>query len=214
MKKYRRWQRILILSLLSFSVCAPIVFVSRRFKILTSFGQKEFVEDSPSVKHITDVLRLNSIEQEAAEGLKGPELDVFKDKDFSSVVRRSSNEYRDSDHFGNAQDDSELLEANETNEIGKDEHQIQQTIIKMNSSEKEQLNQEIVRDDQRLQSRPFRVVDEKVKQMRDQLITAKAYLSFARPGSTSRLMKALRARIRELERVVDEASRDSDLPRR
>lgn len=76
----------------------------------------------------------------------------------------------------------------------------------------EQFNQEIGRDDQHLQSPPFKVVDEKVKQMRDQLITAKAYLSFEPPGSNSRLMKELRARIRELERVVGEVSRDSDLP--
>ncbi|KAE8681793.1 putative galacturonosyltransferase 5 [Hibiscus syriacus] len=213
MKKHRGWQRLLILSLLFFSVCAPIVFVSWRFKVFTSIGQKEFMEDSPSIKHMTDVLRLNSIEQEAAEGLKGPELDVFKDKDFISVLRHSSYEYGDSDQFGNAQDGYELLEANETNEKGKEDHQIQQTIIQMNSSEKEQFNQEIGRDDQHLQSQPFRVVDEKVKQMRDHLIAAKAYLNFAPPGSTSRLMKALRARIRELERVVSEASRDSDLPR-
>ncbi|KAK8711622.1 hypothetical protein V6N13_146898 [Hibiscus sabdariffa] len=214
MKKHHRWQRILILSLLSFSVCAPIVLVSRRFKTLTSFGLKEFAEeDSPSVKHMTEVLRLNSIEQESAEGLKGPELDVFKDKDFSSVVRRSSYEYRDSDPFGNAQDDSKLLEANETNEEGKNDSQIQQTMMQMNSREKEPLNKEIGIHDQRLQFQPFRIADEKVKQMRDQLITAKAYLSFAPPGSTSRLMKALRARIRELEREVGEASRDSDLPR-
>ncbi|KHG11146.1 putative galacturonosyltransferase 6 -like protein [Gossypium arboreum] len=212
MKKCHRWQRILILSLLSFSVFAPIVLVSQRLKTLTSFGGKEFAEDLPSVNYMRDVLRLNSIEQEAAEGLKGPKLVVFNDKDISSVVRRSSYEDRDSDQFRNAQDDSKLLEANETNGNGKDKHQIQQTIIQMNSREKEQFNQEIGRDDQHLQSPPFKVVDEKVKQMRDELITAKAYLSFEPPGSNSRLMKELRARIRELERVVGEVSRDSDLP--
>ncbi|XP_039031294.1 probable galacturonosyltransferase 6 [Hibiscus syriacus] len=214
MKKNHRCQRILILSLLSFSVCAPIVLVSWRFKTLTSFGLKEFAEeDPPSVKHMADVLRLNSIEQETSEGLKGPELDVFKDQNFSSVVRRSSYEYRDSDRFGNDQDDFKLFEANETNEKGKDEHRIRQTIIQMNSREKEQPNQEIGSHDQVLQFQPFSVVDEKVKQMRDQLITAKAYLSFAPPGSNTRLMRSLRARIREMERAVDEASRDSDLPR-
>ncbi|KAE8699520.1 RNA splicing protein mrs2 [Hibiscus syriacus] len=224
MKKNHRWQRILILSLLSFSVCAPIVLVSWRFKTLTSFGLKEFAEeDYPNVKHMADVLRLNSVEQETSEGLKGPELDVCKDKNFSSVVRRSSYEYRDSDRFGNAQDDFKLLGANETNEKGKDEHQIQQTIIQMNSREKvrmnskyhemEQLNQEVGSQDQVLQFQTFSVVDEKVKQMRDQLITAKAYLSFAPPSSNARLMRSLRARIRELERAVDEANKDSDFPR-
>ncbi|XWS31484.1 hypothetical protein CRYUN_Cryun23aG0080400 [Craigia yunnanensis] len=211
MRKNRRWQRILILSLLSFSVFAPIVLVSQRLKTLTSIGLKEFSEDS--IKHRTDDLRLNAIEQEAAEELKGPKLVVFKEKVLSSVVSQSSDENRDSKQSGDAQDASKLLEANETNGEGKDKHQIQQNIIRMNSREKEQSNQETVRQDQGLQSQSHRVMDEKVKQMRDQLIRANAYLSLAPPGSNSHLVKELRTRNNEVERAVVEASKDSDLSR-
>lgn len=38
MKLLRRCQRILILSLLSLSVLAPLVLVSQRLKTITSFG--------------------------------------------------------------------------------------------------------------------------------------------------------------------------------
>lgn len=78
----------------------------------------------------------------------------------------------------------------------------------------EQSNREAGRHDQHLRSQSLRAMDEKVKQMRDQLIRAKAYLSFASPGSNSHLVKELRTRIKEVERAVGEASKDSDLPRR
>ncbi|XVE73010.1 hypothetical protein DITRI_Ditri11bG0083800 [Diplodiscus trichospermus] len=213
MKKHRGWPRILILSLLSFSVFAPIVLVSQRLKTLTSIGRKEFIEDLASIKYRTDDLRLNAIEQEAAKELKGPKLVVFKEKDFSSVVSHSTDENRVSNQSGDAQDASKLLEGNETNDEGKDKHGNQQNVIRMNSSEKVQSNQETGRHDQHLRSQSHRATDEKVKQMRDQLIRAKAYLSFAPPGSNSRLVRELRTRIKEVERAVGEASKDSDLSR-
>ncbi|XVE77869.1 hypothetical protein DITRI_Ditri13aG0098000 [Diplodiscus trichospermus] len=49
--------------------------------------------------------------------------------------------------------------------------------------------------------------------MRDQLIRAKAYLSFASAGSNSHLVKELRTQIKEVERAVGEATKDSDLSR-
>ncbi|XVF21662.1 hypothetical protein REPUB_Repub12eG0109600 [Reevesia pubescens] len=82
----------------------------------------------------------------------------------------------------------------------------------MNSWEK-QSNQEKGRRDQHLQSQSQRVMDEKVKQMRDQLIRAKAYLSVAPPGSNTHLVKELRTRIKEVEQAVGDASKDSDLSR-
>ncbi|OMP09828.1 Glycosyl transferase, family 8 [Corchorus olitorius] len=215
MKKYLRWQRILILSLLSFSVFAPILLVSQRLKTLTSIGRKEFIEDIASVKHRTDVLRLNAVEQEAAEELKGPKLVVLQEKDLSSVVSDNSNENHDSDQSRDAQDASKFLEGNvsETNDEGKGHRQIQQNVIRLNSREKEQSNKKTVRHDHHLRSQARRITDEKVKQIRDQLIRAKAFLSFAPPGSNSHLVKELRTRIKEVERAVGEASKDSDLSR-
>ncbi|XP_022758339.1 probable galacturonosyltransferase 6 isoform X2 [Durio zibethinus] len=140
MKKHRRWQRILILSLLSFSVFAPIVLVSPRLKTLTFIGRNDFMDDLASINYMSEDLRLNAIEQE-------------------------------------------------------------------------QSNQGTGRHDPRLRSQSRRVTDAKVKQMRDQLIRAKAYLSFAPPGSNSHLVKELRTRIKEVERAVGEASKDSDLSR-
>lgn len=59
-----------------------------------------------------------------------------------------------------------------------------------------------------------RAIDVKVKEMKDQLIRAKAYLSSAPPGSNSHLVRELRVRIRELERAMGGVMWDKDLSRR
>lgn len=68
--------------------------------------------------------------------------------------------------------------------------------------------------DRNVRPQTQRVTDEKIREMKDQLIRAKAYLSFAPPGSNSHLVKELRLRIREVERAVGEHTKDSDLSRR
>ncbi|XP_010522027.1 PREDICTED: probable galacturonosyltransferase 6 isoform X3 [Tarenaya hassleriana] len=69
MRQVRRWQGILILSLLSLSVLAPIVFVSNRLKSITSVGRREFIEELSNIRYSrTNDLRLNAIEQEDGGG--------------------------------------------------------------------------------------------------------------------------------------------------
>ena len=59
-----------------------------------------------------------------------------------------------------------------------------------------------------------KVLDKKIKEMKDQLIRAKAYLGFAIPASNAHLIKELRLRIKELERAMGEVTKDSDLSKR
>lgn len=56
------------------------------------------------------------------------------------------------------------------------------------------------------------MVNEKVNEMEDQLITAKAYLQFAPPNSNSHLVRELKSRIKEIQRVLGHV-RGSNLPR-
>lgn len=56
--------------------------------------------------------------------------------------------------------------------------------------------------------------NERIRVMKDQLIAAKAYLNSAPPNSNSDFVKDLRQLIKELEHVVGEAKRDSDLSKR
>lgn len=104
------------------------------------------------------------------------------------------------------------------------------------------MNQEIVQQDQNAHSQSRKVIDGKIKQlkdvkpnravphdqnvqnmrkvterineMKDQVVRAKLYLSFTPPGSKSNLVKELKLRIKEVERAISGATKDSDLSRR
>ncbi|GMI73855.1 galacturonosyltransferase 6 [Hibiscus trionum] len=216
MKRKRcRRQRILILSLLSFSLFSPMVLLSQKLKTLNSIGQDEFNEDLASVKYRADDLRLNAIEQKASPELKGRKIIVLNEKDLSSGVSHSSDDNRDSNQSRDVQHASKMSETNdsEIDDKGEDRLQIQQTNVPRRSRKQEQFNQEAGTHHQHSRTQSHRVTDKKLKQMNEQLLRAKAYLSLARPGSYPELERKLRRKIKEVERAVRKASKDSDLPR-
>lgn len=56
--------------------------------------------------------------------------------------------------------------------------------------------------------------DARVQQLKDQLIQAKVFLSLPVVKSNPHLTRELRLRVKEVTRVVGEATKDSDLPRK
>ncbi|KAA8543323.1 hypothetical protein F0562_021182 [Nyssa sinensis] len=208
MRQFRRWMRISILSLLAVSVFIPIFLLSDRLKNITSEASKVFIEDLTSLKYRRDALKLRAIEQEEGKGLKGPTPIVYKDEDFNSVVSYSSfDENINSQESGNARRSTNMLEGNGTDNDGKEDNdKSQQEKLSSTSGGKELSKQTAVRNNQTAQSQSV-----KVKQMKDQVIRAKAYLSFAPPNSNSQLVRELKLRIKEVERVLGEATKDSDL---
>lgn len=84
---------------------------------------------------------------------------------------------------------------------------------KIKEREEVKYNQTL-QDDPNVRSQLQKVTDEKVKEMKDQVIRAKAYLKFALPGNNSQLVKELKLRIKEVERAIGDASKDSDLSKR
>ncbi|XP_062006943.1 probable galacturonosyltransferase 6 isoform X2 [Rosa rugosa] len=240
MKPFRRCQRILILSLLSLSVFAPILFVSHRLKNLTYTGRKEFIEDLSNVKYRADTLKLSAVEQEAGEGLKEPRKVLYEDRDVVSSVSYSLGENQDgkeSGHVGDITDTAERMENGTNNESKEGDIQFQQREISSASGEKGQINQALVQHEQNEQSQSRKVIDQRIKEMKDvksnhpvqkvnsnirrvadkinemkdQMIRARAYMTFAPPNS--QLVKELRLRTKEVERVVGRTHKDSDLSR-
>lgn len=63
-------------------------------------------------------------------------------------------------------------------------------------------------------NRSERATDEKLKEVKDQAIRAKAYLNFALSDSNSHLVKELKLRIKELEYAIGDSSKDADLSKR
>ncbi|KAL3849928.1 hypothetical protein ACJIZ3_011810 [Penstemon smallii] len=67
------------------------------------------------------------------------------------------------------------------------------------------------RYDQDVHTMSRRTLDEKVKEMKDQVIRAKAYINFTPTNSTSHFVKELKLRIKELERAISQSNRGSRL---
>ncbi|KAK7396407.1 hypothetical protein VNO78_17398 [Psophocarpus tetragonolobus] len=243
MRSSHRWQRILILALLSLSVVAPLVFFSSRLKTLTPDRPQDFLDDLSSVTYRSDALKLNAIEQEGAEELEEPKEVVYKQKDFDSTysyVSQKNNGSEESKNDGYRNNDlernvSELnldnrhdLEAqqkrlfsiegdknifNTTVTHNQNIHtQPQRTDVKIEVTNKKS-GPKPTQHHQSSHPQSRRVSNQKVLEIRDQIIRARAYLGFPPPGSNSHLVKELKLRIRELARAVGEATKDSDLSR-
>lgn len=189
--------------MLSLSVFCPLILLSERLKHVVFLGKKEFVEDLPSIKYRRDGETLSVVETEEDEGLKEPDLVVYRDGSKENPNSNISSGFT-----------ADLLGKNGTEHKVKEENkQNPQKKLATTSGGKEQSSLTKVQHDQSVRSQPQRVTDEKIKQIRDQVIRAKAYLNLAPPSSNSHLVKELRLRIKELERSVGEATKDSDLSR-
>ncbi|XP_059660406.1 probable galacturonosyltransferase 6 isoform X2 [Cornus florida] len=215
MKQLRRCTRIIILSLLAVSVFVPMFLLSDRLKTHTSDASEVFSEDLTNIKIRTDAQKLNAIEQEVVEGFKEPTSVVYKDGALKSVVSYSSTEENtESEETGSAKSSTNTPERNGTNQDAREaNHQNQLGKVSFASDGNEQSKQATVRHDQNVQSKSQRPKDVRIKQMRDQVIRAKAYLNFAPPNSNSQLVRELRLRIKEVEKAVGECTQDSQLPR-
>ncbi|XP_058008743.1 probable galacturonosyltransferase 6 [Hevea brasiliensis] len=226
MKKIHQWRRILILSF-CFTVLAPLLFVSSRLKAFT-IGRKEFVEHLSIFKYRTDAVKLSAIKQEAGEDLKGPKLFVYEWNDLDSVANHSStNGNNSSNHSENNGDTSHNSRQSEStgyiihplhingsiHEIKEQNKHIQMEKVSSKSDEQRKYNQSRIQRHRKVRAPTCSATDEKIKEMKDQLIKAKAYLSFTPPGSNSHLVKELRLRMKELERAMGEAMWDKDLSR-
>ncbi|CAJ1902542.1 unnamed protein product [Sphenostylis stenocarpa] len=179
---------------------------------------------------------------EGAEELEEPKEVVYKEKDFSSTdsyIQQKINDYEKSKSEGYR---NNILERNEFNKDKRQGQKAQQkgpfsmignknisnTTVTHNlnmhtHSQRMTDNNVEVTDTQYIQRatqkrqishrQPQKVSNQKVWEIKDQIIRARAYLGFASPGRSSHLVKELKLRIKEMERAVGEATKDSDLSR-
>ncbi|KAI3760138.1 hypothetical protein L1987_50528 [Smallanthus sonchifolius] len=206
MKQFRRRTRICILSLLFLSVFAPILLL---------YESNGFVEELSSFKRRRDLLRLNLINQEDGVGLREPILNVYKDVNADPTV---SSRFQDlgvrfddigrGENNGFSKGNEGDLDAKGNNEHSQEEKRL------LTSGIMGEVSRATLGHDQGVQPQAPRVMDAKIKEMKDQLIRAKAYLNFAMPAGNTHLIKELRLRVKELERSMGDVSKDFDLSRR
>ncbi|KAK9146495.1 hypothetical protein Sjap_006398 [Stephania japonica] len=234
MKLALKCQRISLLVLLSLSVLSPIVLVSHRLsKITSSIAHREFVQDVASIQSNAEIL--NAIHQEV-EGLSEPTQVLYKDErsvsSVGSIAQQTANLVA-GNVSGTNQDGSEDKKYAQVENVSaplvEEKRYAQEKNLSAPLTEEKRNAQEknvslpLVRGKGRSDQtgrvetnrhiQPQRVNDERVREMRDQLIQARAYLSLAPPNSNSPLVKELRLRIKEVERSLGDATKDSNLPR-
>ncbi|KAK7277581.1 hypothetical protein RJT34_22596 [Clitoria ternatea] len=206
MNQIRRFQRILILSLLFLSVVAPLVFVSK-LKLLTLLGRREFLEDLYRATYLTDTLKLNAVEQEGAEELEEPNQVVYTEKIFNSTISYNSEKNNGSQESRIAGHRDTPLERHGFDQDKRQHWGAQQKEL---SSAAQVSKNTHVYSERMSEKKNIKLTNNKVQEIKDQIILAKAYLKIAPPSSNSRL-RELELQMREMELEVQEANRDSDL---
>ncbi|EOA28836.1 hypothetical protein CARUB_v10025075mg [Capsella rubella] len=226
MNQVRRWQRIFILSLLLLSVLTPIVFVYR-LKSITSVDKGEFIEELSDITDKTDDdLRLTAVEQDG-EVLEEPKR-ILQDREFNSVVSSSSADKSNDTMQSNEGDKTTLLSEIDggNNHKTKEEQALvaQKTTISSNAevklpardiqrNRKPEFRPPSGKSEKIKRVQPERATDERVKEIRDKIIQARAYLNLALPGNNSQIVKELRVRTKELERAIGDVTKDKHLPK-
>nr|GLL42684.1 probable galacturonosyltransferase 6 isoform X1 [Ipomoea trifida] len=210
MKKFHRCTRIFILSLLFISVCVPICFLSHKIKSVHSDEPGEFVEDLSIIKHRTEAHIVSALEEEESEDVKEPLMVVYKDDKFSSDSLIESNR---TDESGNTEN-ATLGESGIMQNVEEENQHSQHEEVVRNSKKNAQSEPKRVQHDQSRISHSQKTSDVKLKEMKDQIIRAKVYLSFSPQGSKSHIVKEIKMRIKDLERAMGEVTKDSDLSRR
>ncbi|PKU78195.1 probable galacturonosyltransferase 6 [Dendrobium catenatum] len=185
---------ILFVALLCLCAAAPIVLISFFWQLSPSLEQKEFIGGSSgivkNISHWQSAAYLNSIEQEVNVEIKEPDGVILQDggATVDKNARNSSSENPPGSGLAN------VVFTSPSKKSG---------VQKRNSTSPGLMK--------RSSTRP--VMDEKIRFLEDQIITARAFLQFAQPSSNSHLARELKLRIKEIERVLSHASKDSDLRR-
>ncbi|KAL9227558.1 hypothetical protein vseg_003235 [Gypsophila vaccaria] len=227
MKRFRKWQRIFILFLLSISVFAPIVFVSNRIKPISSIGTKEFddIDDLSNMIHnIPDLLQLQVVGEEESNDVKEPKHEVYRDQNYTTASNQDDVSSVEVSRTGDREmmSEPERLAYERSSGSGdlkpiipktengdsKDPSTIKSKRLH-NGARPLHMTTASPGRDSRNDARKTSV--DKVVQMKDQVIRAKAYLSLAIASSNNHLVKELRTRIKEVERAMDGARRGPGL---
>ncbi|CAL9189856.1 unnamed protein product [Musa hybrid cultivar] len=194
---------VLTLALLAASFLAPLLLFLRvpAADISLALARKEFYREGTgfvknlSSGHSSNGMRLNAIEQEADERVRLPRGVVYQNEESTNVQSTSSENATVSGNVG----DGGHQNKHEPGSAGREDKDLK-SFNRPTSGET-------------TSSRSRSSTTEKIREMEDQIIMAKAYLQFSLPNSNSQLVRELKLRIKEIERVLGRANKDSDLSR-
>ncbi|XP_020259014.1 probable galacturonosyltransferase 6, partial [Asparagus officinalis] len=157
-----------------------------------SLQHKQLIGENSVIRQANE--KLNSIKQEVDGGVKLPAGIILKDKHYHETTANDVG----NDHTGGLRGDGADEEFQSQDIANFPDQKEKSTLVSTGEQSGIHVKQPLI--------------SEKVSEMEDQLITAKMYLQFAPPNSNSRLVRELKVRIKEIQKVLGQG-RGSNLPR-
>ncbi|KAI6704178.1 hypothetical protein NL676_013314 [Syzygium grande] len=228
--------RNVVVLMLLVTVIAPIVLYTDRIGTFKSASSRnEFIEEVTSFTVSGDAERLNVLPQESSATLKEPIGLVYTDNITEDLQKQEGIEHKSARVLSaTTADDGEAQKENpirQSGEMGKfiRTRDGKAEVSGRSSSNHVAQNAEVKAEDQSPktlvipgkqetksgegQNGQIAMPDARVRQLKDQLIRAKVYLSLPATKNNPHFTRELRQRIKEVQRVLGAASKDSDLPR-
>ncbi|KAM0049825.1 putative polygalacturonate 4-alpha-galacturonosyltransferase [Helianthus debilis subsp. tardiflorus] len=221
--KMNTWLRKPVLLLLFITVLAPIVLYTDK---LSTFSTYEFVQEPSTISLNRDVQALNLLPQELSVAQEEPSSDVYVENLSRSVRVSDGERFRktrqlneESKEIATAEEDNPIREVTEgENRLesaeNKDhvnlkvaEHSMLETQAETKPEAKKSTKTKSEKPNERV------LADSRVRYLKDQLIRARVYLSLSSTRNNAQFNRELRARMKDVQRALGDASKDTDLPK-
>ncbi|KAL8033086.1 hypothetical protein ABFS82_13G140100 [Erythranthe guttata] len=209
-----------VVFLLMVTVLAPIGLYTDNTlgsHFTSSSSRNEFLEDVSTFTFAGDVMPLNVLPQESSTTLKEPPGVVFSENltestsdDTSSRITRQLTEESNSIGSGGK---NQSLDANPIRQVI-DKAVADKGLSRKVGPQKLQRSSQISgKTRTKKQNEQTVPSDARICQLKDQLIRAKIYLSLLSTRNNPHFIRELRLRIKEVQRALGDATKDSELPR-
>ncbi|KAF2596172.1 hypothetical protein F2Q68_00011064 [Brassica cretica] len=225
-----KFQNVVLFFLL-LTVAAPILLYTDSYtSVKTPFSKREFLEDVTALTFNSNENRLNLLHREESpvnvrRGVVGV---VYSKLDSDSSIKArdqvSARVLKATDGETQSQTDNTIKQVTDaSSEIDKPKvmhasdgnaHNRERMHVQLTQKTSGKVDeQETKGSGAEKESGNVRMPDAQVRHLKDQLIRAKVYLSLPAAKANAHFVRELRLRIKEVQRLVVDAAKDSDLPK-
>ncbi|XP_071736214.1 probable galacturonosyltransferase 4 [Rutidosis leptorrhynchoides] len=231
----KMWLRKPVLVMLFMTVLAPIVLFTDRIATFSSFSTYDFIQEPSTLVSLNrDVSPLNLLPQELSSesAKKEPVGDVHLDNFTRSPIvtdneslRKTRQLNEDSKGLESAQIDNPIIRQVTNDRVEsqpQNVHIVSASLLStkpetkqdgksielpQKSGKRQPATTKIEKPNERV------LVDTRVRYLKDQLIRARVYLSLSATRTNAQFNRELRLRMKEVQRALGDATKDSDLPK-
>ncbi|BAB11325.1 unnamed protein product [Arabidopsis thaliana] len=208
--------RNLVLFFMLLTVVAHILlYTDPAASFKTPFSKRDFLEDVTALTFNSDENRLNLLPRESPAVLRGGLVGaVYSDKNSRRLDQLSARVLSATDDDTHSHTDISIKQV--THDAASDSHINRENMhvqLTQQTSEKVDEQPEPNAFGAKKDTGNVLMPDAQVRHLKDQLIRAKVYLSLPSAKANAHFVRELRLRIKEVQRALADASKDSDLPK-